>query len=173
VTHARPTVTLALLFCLLVASCDLAEGQGTSPPLSPVPGPSQIDIVGTVISETSRNATSTEFKLSDGRVTSVDFATKRRIGHAGASPAILVVGRDERGGWVAIVGHQDGTPDGCHVLNQLGYELGNSIVIGGVRWTKSPGFRPRGGLPSVLQPYPQGSRFCLDEKAQVIDVIAP
>ena len=168
---ATRTAFLAALV-LLLASCDAFEGPGTPPPLSPVPGPSDIQVVGTIVSETARDLTR-EFRLSDGRVIAVDFSTKRRVGPAAGPPAILVLGRDDRGDWAAVVGHQDGTPDGCHVLNEIGYELGDSIAIAGVRWRKGSGFHTPVPVPPLVQFYAQGSRFCLNDKAQVTEVIAP
>jgi hypothetical protein len=129
-------------------------------------------VPGTIVSEATRDSV-TEFTLADGRVISVDFSTKRRVGPPGGGPSILVLGRDDRGEWVAVIGHQDGTPEGCHVLNQVGYDLFDSIAIGGVRWRKAPGFHAAIRVPPLGQPYDPGSRFCLDEKAQVTEVVAP
>lgn len=159
-----------VIVMLLTAACDTSLPE-TPPPLSPVPGPSEIETVGTIVSESSRDTT-TDFSLSDGRVITVDLSTKRRVGPPGGSPAILVMGHDNQGGWIAEIGHQDGTPDDCHVLNELGYELGDSIAIGGVRWQKAPTFHS--SLPSqVGEAYAQGARFCLNDQAQVTGIINP
>lgn len=164
VTTRRTTWLAAVVF--LLASCAISQGVETPPPLSPIPGPSEIRAIGTIVGESSRDST-TEFKLSDGRVITVDFATTRQIGQPGGSPAILVLGHDDEGDWVAEVGHQDGTPEGCHVLNQLGYELGDSLAIGGIRWLKAPRFRANVPQPRLGQPYADGTRFCLDDLGRV------
>ena len=172
---ARRTATRTALltaFALLLVSCVAVEGPETPPPLSPVPGPSDIEVVGTIVSETTQDLT-TEFRLSDGRVIPVDFSSNRRVGPPGGSPATLVLGRDDRGDWAAVIGHQDGTPDGCRVLNQIGYDLGVSIAIAGVSWLKAPTFHSAVQVPPLVQAYAQGSRFCLDDKAQVTEVLAP
>ena len=168
---AARTAFLALVV-FLMASCSVFEGPGTPPPLWPVPGPSAIQLVGTVVSETVKDLTY-QFRLSDGRVIAVDFSTKRQVGHPGGPPAILVLGRDDRGDWAAVIGHQDGTPDGCHVLNQIGYELGISVAIAGVSWRKAANFHSAVQVPPLGQFYAQGSRFCLDDTAQLTEVLAP
>jgi hypothetical protein len=157
---------------LLLAGCAPWDAIGTEPPLSPIPGLSEIEVVGTIVSETSSDPI-TEFTLADGRVISVDTTTVRWVAPIGGSPALLVLGRDDIGDWIAVPGHQDGTPDGCHVLNHPGYELGDSIAVGGVRWLKAPGFLVPGGTPPLGQPYPGGTRYCLDERAQVAEILRP
>jgi len=168
---ARQFVGIALV-AIAVVACDPLADAGTPPPLDYVPSRPQIDVIGTISGETTEGDT-TDYQLADGRTVKVDSSTRRRVGPPGGSPAILVVGSDDRGGWVAVVGHQDGTPDGCHVLNQLGYDLGESIAIAGVRWKKAPGFHTSLQTPSFGSPYPEGARFCLDEHAQVAEIIAP
>jgi hypothetical protein len=157
---------------LALSGCAALIDSGSTPPLDHPPADSQIEVVGTINGETTRDSV-TDFELSDGRLITVDFSTKRRVGRPGGSPAILVVGRDDRGDWAAVIGHQDGTPDGCHVLNDLGYDLGRSIAVGGVSWRKSPRFHAPVQTPRLGQAYDQGARFCLDENAQVVEVIAP
>lgn len=164
VTTRRTAWLAAVAFAL--ASCHFAPGVETPPPLSPIPGPSEIRAIGTIVGESSRDST-TEFTLADGRVITVDFSTTRQIGLPGGSPAILVLGHDDEGDWAAQVGHQDGTPEGCHVLNQLGYELGDSLAISGVRWRKAPTFRANVPEPRLGQPYEDGTRFCLDDMGLV------
>jgi hypothetical protein len=164
VTVRRTTSLAAVVF--LLTSCDISQGVETPPALSPIPGPSEIRAIGIIVGESSRDST-TEFRLSDGRVISVDFSRTRQIGQPGGSPAILVLGHDDEGDWVAEVGHQDGTPEGCHVLNQLGYDLGDSIAIAGVRWRTAPGFRANVPKPRLGQPYEDGTRFCLDDMGLV------
>ena len=167
----RRVAALAAIVVVVIA-CDPLADSGTPPPLDHVPSRSQIDVVGTITGETIQGDT-TDYQLSDGQTVKVDSSTNRRIGPPGGSPAILVVGTDDRGGWVAVVGHQNGTPDDCHVLNQLGYDLGDSIAIGGVRWKKAPGFHSSLETPPFGLPYDQGARFCLDERAQVAEILAP
>jgi hypothetical protein len=156
---------------VLLAACDVGEGPETPPPLSPVPGPSEIQVIGTIVGQSVVDSV-TDYELADGRVIRVDLASKRRVALPGGSPAILVLGRDDRGEWAVEIGHQDGTPEGCHVLNKLGYDLGDSIAIGGVRWRKSPGFHSAVRVPPLGQAYDQGIRFCLDENALVTEILA-
>ena len=170
--RATGHLAVAAAIALAAVACNPLADSGTPPPLDRVPSRSQIDVVGTITGETTAGDT-TDYQLSDGQTVKVDFSTKRRVGVPGGSPAILVVGTDDRGGWVAVVGHQDGTPDGCHVLNQLGYDLGDSIAIGGVSWKKAPGFHTSLQTPSFGLPYDQGARFCLDETAQVAEILGP
>ena len=165
-------IALVVSLALMIAACTELIDSGSPPPLDHVPADSAIEIVGTIKGESTRDSV-TEFELTDGRRISVDFSLKRRVGPPGGSPAILVVGQDDRGDWAAVVGHQAGTPEGCHVLNQLGYELGQSIAIGGVSWRKAPGFSTPLPTPQRLQPYEPGARFCLDDNAQVQEVLAP
>jgi len=156
---------------VIVACAELTDG-GSTPPIDHVPADSVIEIVGTIQGESTRDSV-TDFELTDGRRIPVDFSLKRRVGPPGGSPAILVVGKDDRGDWAAVIGHQDGTPEGCYVLNELGYDLGGSIAIAGVSWRKAPGFTTPREVPQRLQPYEQGARFCLNENAQVEEVLAP
>lgn len=157
---------------LVVAGCGGFGDPGVeaAPPLSPVPGMSVIRTVGTIAGESAQGNV-TEFRLTSGAIVTVDFSTTRQIGLPGGSPAILVLGRDNRSDWVAVVGHQVGAPAGCHVLNLVGHELGDSIAIGGVRWRKAPNFSSPGSLPGIGQAYSDGTRFCLDEIGRVHTVI--
>jgi hypothetical protein len=165
-------LTLLIVLVGLVAGCGVFIGPPpeTAPPLSSVPALPQIRIVGTISGESTRGNI-TEYQLEDGRVASVDSSITRRIGLPGGTPAILVLGRDDTSDWVAVVGHQVGAPGGCHVLNQLGYELGDSIAVGGVRWRKAPTFHSAVSVPPIGQAYDDGTRFCLDDMARVYDVI--
>jgi hypothetical protein len=131
---------------------------------------SDVRLVGTITGESTRGNITT-YQLSDGRVATVDSSVTRAIGLPGGTPAILVLGRDETSDWAAVVGHQVGAPEGCHVLNQLGYELGDSVAIGGIRWLKAQTFRSAVPVPPVGRAYDDGTRFCLDETGHVYDVI--
>ena len=167
-----PIRVAALLVCVvLLSACDPFWDDGSVKPLEQVPGPSDVQAVGTITGQSQRDTT-VKYELADGRVITVDLATRRMVGNEGGSPAILVLGRDDRGEWIAVPGHQDGLPDGCHVLSQDGFELGDSIAIAGVRWPKAPEFAPV-SVPALGFPYPAGTRFCLDEQARVEAVISP
>jgi hypothetical protein len=162
----------ALVFSMvLVGACEPFWDDGTTKPLERIPGPSEIQTIGVITGQSQRDAV-VDYVLADGRVIEVDLNTRRRVGQVGGSPAILVLGRDSQGLWISEPGHQGGLPDGCMVLVQDGFELGDSIAIDGVRWSKAPDFvAPT--TPEIRYPYPAGSRFCLDADARVTDVIAP
>lgn len=154
----------------LFVGCEPWLAAETPPPLDHVPGPSQIQVVGPIVGESTRDQV-TEFEIADGLVVSVDLSKKRQVVPPGGSPALLVVGVDDRGEWVAVIGHQDGTPEGCHVLNSVGYELGDSLAIAGVRWQKATDFTTPIPAPAVGRPYPDGTRFCLNGVAEVDRVL--
>ena len=166
-----PISVAAILSCaMLVAACDPFWDDRSSRPLDHVPGPSEVQAVGRITGQSQRD-TRVKYELADGRVFTVDLETRRMVGNEGGSPAILVLGRDALGDWIAVPGHQDGLPDGCHVLSQDGFELGDSIAIDGVRWPKAPDFAAS-PVPALGFPYPAGTRFCLDEQAHVQAVIS-
>lgn len=157
-----------LFASLLLAGCD-PEPQPSAlatPTPTPTPGISEITAVGVVVEESDR-APITEFLLQDGRALSYDLSVVRVVERGGGEPRLLVAGRDSDGEWLAVVGHQDGTPPGCHVLNQRGYELGPSIAIAGIRWPKAPTLSWPGQVPPIGQPYPANARFCLDDAGRV------
>jgi hypothetical protein len=160
-----------LVSAILIVACDPFSEEPTPEPLLQVPAPSQIQVVGTITGQSQRQTT-VDYTLADGRIITVDLDTRRMVGQEGGSPALLVLGRDAQGDWIALPGHQDGLPDGCHVMSQDGHELGDSIAIAGILWLKARGFSVP-FTPPMRFPYPPGSRFCLDGQARVASVIGP
>ncbi len=157
-----------LLACSLVSGCAPAALPTAEP--TATPSLSRILTVGEVLTEQAR-APSVSFGLADGRTVSFDLGSTRLIARGAGEPSLLVAGRDDTGEWLAVIGHQDGTPDDCHVLNQPGYEMGTTIAIAGIRWTKAPALQAQGLTPARGAAYPDGTRFCLDSLARVTTVI--
>jgi hypothetical protein len=132
-----------------------------TPPASP-----RLSTVG-IVAEQRQAGKVSAFTLKDGRTVSVDGDTTRQV-HGGAGPdTLLVVGMDAQGLFYALVGQQDGLPPTCHVLNEAGTEWGGGIEVAGVLWEKAPGFSSTAGSPALDQPYPGGTRFCIDGDARV------
>ena len=167
--HRTVTAGLWLFLGSWVASCAPASTAAFEP--AAIPPQSRLVSLGEIAAERHR-AQLAEFDLADGTRLSFDLHATRVIVRGGGRPALLVAGRDDAGEWLAILGHQDGTPDGCHVLNQTGHELGSSIAIAGARWTKAPGLASAGGPPPLGAAYPPGTRFCLDGSARVNAILA-
>jgi hypothetical protein len=136
---------------------------------TPPPGISEITAIGTVVDEMGADP-HIEFRLSDGRSLAFDLLTMRWVVRGAGDPMLLVSGHDAAGAWLAVIGHQDGTPAGCHTLNQAGYDFGTTIAIAGIRWPKAPTLATQGVVPG--QSYPPDARFCLDDLGRV-DRILP
>ena len=161
---------LSLVGAMLVTtSCatGLMPGPPETPqPLPSIPGPSVLRLVGAIAQQETRDQT-TNYRLADGRAVTVDASGDRLVVDTGGSPAILVMGHDSQGDWAAVVGHQDGTPSDCYILRDRGYEVGDGIVIDGVRWPKAAAFEGGVRAPPIAFPYPGGTRFCLDDQGHV------
>lgn len=151
------------------ASAALLLGCSGWESATPAPSRSDVLVVGTV-QQASENGPISEFRLADGRTLSFDLSVVRPVHLGGGEPLLLVSGRDENGEWMALIGHQDGTPDGCHVLNEAGFDFGASIAIAGVQWPKAPTFVWT-NAPGPGSLYPGGTRFCLDDTARVSQII--
>lgn len=176
-THATRCRRVLVLVGAMIVTTSCAMGivpvpVETPQPLSSIPGPSVLRLVGAIAQQETRDQT-TSYRLANGRDVTVDASSDRLIVDTGGSPAILVMGRDSHGDWAAVVGHQDGTPPDCYILRDRGYELGDSIAIDGVRWPKAASFESGGQAPPIAHPYPGGTRFCLDDQARVRQLIAP
>lgn len=159
----------ALVASVLI-SCTLSDRPTSPPSATPTPGASRIAVVDRVLEERQR-APIIEMRLSDGHWVIYDLAVVRTVHMGAGEPRLLVAGRDDRGEWIAVVGHQAGTPEGCFVLNGPGFEFGTDIAIAGVRWPAAFGLVVPGGRPAPGSPYPSGTRFCLDELGRVNRVI--
>jgi ABC-type Fe3+-hydroxamate transport system substrate-binding protein len=168
---AAPTALLVM--ALAVAACGVEPAASPSPaPLPSVPGQSHVRVVSRILDVRvagSRRA----YRLANGQTVTVDSSAQRIVSDNGGNPEFLVVAHDDAADWFAVIGHQEGTPEGCLFLNQTGYELGDSIVIVGVRWQKGPALPVPGQRPEIGFPYPDGTRFCLDEQARVSAILAP
>ena len=86
-------------------------------------------------------------------------------------PDLLVVGRDQDGRWVAVIGNQGGLPDDCFVLDERGINLGNAIEIEGIRWPKSVTFTSPEREPALGAEYPGATRFCVGEHGRIESIV--
>jgi hypothetical protein len=158
---------------LLVAAIGVAGCASVAPPTNGAapaqPAVSVIEMAARIVSESSTGSVS-EFTLADGRRLSFDMAAER-VPHYSVSD-LLVVGRDDRGRWVAVLGRQDGLRDDCFVLRERGINLGGAVEIEGVAWPKSLTFSSPEREPGVGVGYPGATRFCVDPSGH-IDSIVP
>lgn len=163
-----PSILMRAAMALTVVGCTTSM-PSSEPNPTPTPGITEILDMGVVLEERVRSSI-IELTLGGGRSLSFDLSVVRVVYRGGGIPQLLVSGRDAQGAWVALVGHQDDTPDGCHTLSGPGFEMGNAIAIAGIRWQKAATLRtpqtpPLGGM------YPDGWRFCLNNMAHVSEVL--
>lgn len=165
-------MALAVAVLVLAAGCGMVAVPMPADPATPATPPPAIGRIlhATVITDERAVDQRSTYDLADGRTVEVDRATQRVVFSWGGSPLMLVEGADAAGPWWAIVGHQDGMPADCFVMNERGFDYGDAVAIAGVRWPKAPGFQPA-ATPAFAQPYPHGARFCLDSHAQVTSLV--
>ena len=110
------------------------------------------------------------YRLADGHDEEISPHTHRPLTEHGWSGELIVIGSDSRGPFVAAFATQEGMPPDCYVENARGVDRGRHVEIGGLLWKKVPRFE---GFVPPGSPYPDGSRFCLDEGGRVASVVAP
>jgi hypothetical protein len=148
---------------LVLTSC-----TPTPPQALTVPAPPKIEFAG-VVSDVRTHADHVEFTDAEGVVhTVLEPETYRDVGEAGWDGPLLVLGRDANGPFVAGFTTQDGLPADCYVQREPGVERGSYVEFGGVLWRKAPSLEASIGFG---EPYPPGSRFCLDSEGRIDRVI--
>ena len=164
--RVKALVWLALVPMLLVACTSGVESTGPPPPAY------TFDIVGEIAAQSVAN-NRLIFSLESGRTVELDEKAVRVLFETGETPRLLVTGRDAIGDCLVVVGKQDGMPPDCNVVNREGREWGAGIELVGLVWPKAPAFRADTPIPARGSPYPDGTRFCLDDHARLAAVIGP
>lgn len=93
-----------------------------------------------------------------------------RLPTGSTSGTLYVIGRDAEGRFIVPFMTQGGMPDGCYVAFEPGVDRGAFIEIAGILWAESPDLDPAERL-QPNNPYPLGTRFCVDESARVWKIV--
>jgi hypothetical protein len=147
---------------VVVAACSTQP----SPPTAP-----RLEAVGRLASATVAGPIHT-YVLEDGRTFALDSEAVRILFEGGpGSPVVVGTQGDQR--FAGVFVHQDGLPADCWLpgIGAVGREWGAAIEIGGVLWSKAPGFKPGGTIPGRGDRYPSSARFCFDGQARVTGVV--
>jgi hypothetical protein len=156
---------LGIAGALVLAACGVAP---TPEPAAVVTEPPDIEFSG-VVTDVRIFADRVEFTDARGVVHSVSGPKDYRdVGWSGWDGPLLILGRDDVGPFVAGFMAQDGLPPDCYVQRDPGVERGSHVEIAGILWRKAPGFT---ASIEFGEPYPPGSRFCLDERGLIDGVV--
>jgi hypothetical protein len=131
-----------------------------------------IETVG-VIADHRVQAGEDVFTLVDGRTWVGRHDTYRVIMDWGGGPGnLMIVGSDTRGRFVALLGHLDRLPSGCHFSRTAGKEYGVFVELGGVLFLKDAEFT---SIPGVRMgdPYPPGTQFCFADNGRLTGAYPP
>lgn len=141
---------------------------GCAEPLASPPSPPRIEMAGVIeevhISDPDRTYVLVDGRRWEGRVDQVRVV----MDWGGGQGDLFVSGSDAEGQFIALLGHQDGLPADCHFTPDAGIERGRYVQIRGILWPKSSSFKSTINVPSPGQSYPGGTRFCFDDRGEVV-----
>ena len=146
----------------------LAACQAVPPPPA---APPAIEFVG-VPQEHLLGPTSATYVVPDGRTLEVETAGYRVLGPSAWSGALVILGSDSAGLFVASFMTQGGLPVDCYVENAVSIDRGGHIESRGDLWRKAPSFVAAVSIPPD-HAHPSGTRFCFDASGEITTTIAP
>lgn len=153
---------LAVFIAALVWGCTSIAPTTLTPPL--------IEAVGRLAS-VEQGGNDVAYVFAEGR--RVFFSTQeRRLLTPIPGGEFAVLGTDAIGPFAAAYMAQGGLPADCFVDNSLGIDRGTFVELRGVLWRKASdfvSFQPM--APNTA--YPQGTRFCFDERAEISRTVQP
>ena len=144
----------------LVAACNGIGGTA-----GPAPSPPTLQAVG-IVTDVRYYEDHARYVFSDGSVHEVP-ASYRQVGDPGA---LVIIGFDEAGPFVASFPLQGGLPPDCYRENAVGIERGAYIEAEGILWAKAPGFMSA-ETPALDTKYLPGTRFCFNDRGLVAYVV--
>ena len=168
-TSAQARVLTLAVLAVCLAGCVNDPWAATVPPGVPAFTPTVVGVIERY--EAPAISGHGVYVLRDG--TRVEYTdTTRTLFLAGNGPGdLLAAGSDALGPWAAYAGHVEGSSPDCFQASGIAFDDGDSVVFGGYRFAKAPGFVAQQAATPGHR-YPAGDP-CFDARFRVVAVGRP